>query len=84
MVQKVFNQEFLKPFKICGSINFGNLRAARGSHYQANKVGFMSFGSSEYQKQTSLGFKPSVAFLKLFNKYKSKQEETSFFGQIIS
>ena len=46
----------LNLFKICGSNDFGILGAARVSHCQANKVGFMSFGSFEYQKQTSLGF----------------------------
>ena len=70
----------MNPFKFCGSNNFGNLGAARVSHYKVIKVGFMSFGSSEHQKQTSLGFRPSVEFLILFQKYKSKQDETSFVG----
>ena len=66
----------MNPFKFCGSNNFGNLGAARASHYQAIKVGFMS----EHQEQPSLGFWPSVAFLTLFNKYRSKQGETNFVG----
>ena len=70
----------LNLFKICGSNDFGILGAARVSHCQANKVGFMSFGSFEYQKQTSLGFWHSVAFLALFKIYKSKLDETSFVG----
>ena len=43
--------EILKPFYFCCSINFGNLRVAKVSQYQDNKIGFISFGLTELPKQ---------------------------------
>ena len=61
--------EILKPFNFCCSINFGNLRVAKVSQYQAKIFRFTSFGLTELHKQLSWCFKPSVEFLILLNKY---------------
>ena len=53
-------------------INSTKIREANRSQYQANKIGLELFGLIDYQKQTSLGFKPSEAFLIIHIYYLSK------------
>ena len=68
-MQKGIKQLIWGPINFCYLIKFGNLRVARVSQYQANKIGFKSFGHLEHQKQTSLDLKPSVANTLPFSGY---------------
>ena len=61
-------------------ISSTKIREAKRSQYQANKIGLELFGSIYHQKQTSLGFKPSVAFLIIHIYYLSKWNETTWVG----
>jgi len=53
-------------------LNSTKIREAKRSQYQANKIGFELCGLIYHQKQPSLGFKPSVAFLIIHIYYLSK------------
>ena len=61
-------------------INSTKIKGAKWSIHIANKIGLELFGLIEYQKQTSLGFKPSVAFSIILFNYLFKWHETNWVG----
>ena len=70
----------MNPFEIYGSTIFGIFGIVRVSQYKANTVGFIAFGSSKHQKQTSLEPRQSVVFLSSFKIYRFNLDEIDLVG----